>query len=239
MKYDTRMKVRFVHVSDTHGDFPHLGLGDIVVHSGDLMPNRNDDVDPFKFGSRYGKPEREVDFQERWIDANATKIKGWIGQRPFIYCPGNHDYYDPAPRLKAEGVQVVNLGVSKLEQYDGIPFYGFPFCTSGVHPWNYATGPNDMAREIERMRADLAQEREVILVAHCPPGGILDLSNRGARYGNPALTEFLSKGGIDVRAVLCGHVHADHAIWIDPYTHLLVSNAATTVHYIEMQFDWD
>lgn len=233
------MKIRFVHVSDSHGNFPPLGTGDVVVHSGDLMPNRHDDADPFKPGTQWGKPEREMSFQERWIDANARRIKDWVGGRPFFFCPGNHDFYDPTARLVAEGVHIRHLGVKHIDYYDGVPLFGFPFCPSNVHPWNYATDPAGMEQEIARMRAILVNEREIILVAHCPPGGILDKSRSGTRYGNPALTDFLDHGGMDVKAVFCGHVHEDHAIWLDPDSHLLISNAATVVNHVEMQFSYD
>ncbi len=202
------------------------------------MPNRHDDDDSFKPGSMYGKPDREESFQQRWIDDNILRIKNWLGGRPLIYCPGNHDYYDPTHRLRAEGIDFVNLGVQRLYEYDeSVCFFGFPFCPSTVIPWNYATGGDAMQQEIDRMRAILAMKKNVILVAHAPPNGILDVARSGASWGNPALTSFLQYGGMDIKAVLCGHVHPSNGIFFDNDAPLIVSNAATTVHNLSFDFE--
>lgn len=231
------MKLRFFHTSDTHGEFPPIeGHADFVVHSGDWFPNRHDNADPWKPGNRAGKPHHEHAFQAAWVDKHASRIKVWVGSRRIIYCPGNHDYYDPTDRLKAEGVEVINLGVKRIWYQDGIPFIGFPYCPANVHPWNYALETAEMEREIGRMEIILAGEgaKEIVIVAHCPPAGILDKSH-GTHYGNPQLTEFLAKTDLDIRALLCGHVHYDNAVTLSGS--VLVSNAATVVHNIEMTFE--
>lgn len=234
--YPSGVRLRVIHVSDTHGRLPHLGYrGDVVVHSGDFMPNRHDTDPPDGAESRYGTPDREETFQKEWIDRQAKALKAWIGDRLFFFCPGNHDYYDPTARLQAEGVQIINLGETGVEHYQGVPFYGFPYCPSNVHPWTNALGRTDMEKEIERMKKDLRKEKDIILVAHCPPGGVLDKNRQGALNGNPCLTDFINYSGVELKAVLCGHVHADHGILVD--FGLVISNAATTVHNFVFDFD--
>ncbi len=232
------MQLRVVHVSDTHGRLPLLsGRADVVVHSGDWAPNRHDEDDPHKDGTLYAKPDREEEFQAEWFDKSAKDIAEWLNGRPLIYCPGNHCFHDPTARLRAEGIDFVNLGVQRLYEYtENIPFFGFPFCPQDVHPWNYALGGEAMAREIERMRAILEDKRQIMLVAHCPPGGILDKGRAGTGYGNTQLASFLSYSSVDVKAVLCGHIHADHGVFFDTDAHLIISNAATAVHNLVFEF---
>lgn len=119
-----------------------------------------------------GKPEREEAFQADWVDRNAGRIKAWLKGLPLIFCPGNHDFYDPTDRLRAEGVTCVNLAKKRLYRFDGIPFIGLPYCPANVHPWNYAVGDEEMAKEVGRMGVILAAEgvQEAVVVAHCPGG---------------------------------------------------------------------
>jgi Icc-related predicted phosphoesterase len=230
------MKLRLSHVSDTHGHLPFLkGRTDIVVHSGDFMPNRFDDAepDPVTKQSLRGVPYEEEAFQTEWIDQHATAIKQWLGGRAFFFCAGNHDFVDPTPRLRAEGIKAVNL-TSRVHTYDGLSFIGFPWCPYDVRPWNYAIPIRDMQREVDRLKQMISEGGpEVILVAHCPPAGLFDVS-RGTSYGNTALANLLSYGTHDpLLALLCGHIHTDHGVAYEDG--MLVSQAATTVHNLMLR----
>ncbi len=230
------MKQRLFHVSDTHGHFPLLrGRADFVVHSGDFFPNRHNDADPRQPGTLFGRPDREEEFQTEWLNQQAGTIKEWLGGRDLLYCPGNHDYYDPTDRLAQEGVACVNL--SKVRPYyrDGILYYGLPQCPYDVRPWNYSTPVQDMIREVTRMGEILKGEVEVVLVAHCPPAGILDKARTGTHYGNTALTNYLAYESYSIKAVLCGHIHEDHGITLSGG--VLISNAACSVHNLELEFE--
>ena len=202
------------------------------------MPNRHDDADPFKPGTMFGKPDREESYQKDWIDRHATRIKSWLGGRKMIFCPGNHDYHDPTPRLRAEGVDAVTLSQAEpLHMHDGVPFTGFPYCPMGVLPWNYALDANGMNLELEHLSEviEARAAREIMLVAHCPPGGILDKGDLGDRFGNGSLTSWLQYKGHDIKAVLCGHVHPDNGVYVGDW--LVISNAATTVHNLTFEFE--
>lgn len=225
------MKLRLAHVSDTHGRLPLLrGRADIVVHSGDFMPNRFDEMlpDPVSKKSLRGVPYEEEEFQTEWVDRNASALKEWIGGREFLFCAGNHDFIDPTPRMRAEGIKATNI-TSRTHWEVGVPFIGFPWCPYDVRPWNYAITVQDMKRETERLKQMLIEGgAESILVAHCPPAGFFDMS-RGISYGNTSLATLLSFGTQDPPlALLCGHIHADHGMAYEDG--MLISQAATVVH---------
>lgn len=230
------MRVSYLHLSDTHGDFPPLlGRAGIIIHSGDFMPNRHNNEDPFKPGTMFGKPDNEVEFQRKWVEENATIIKGWFGTRKVLYCPGNHDFYDPTERLRKEGVDFVNLATERAYKLDGVVYAGFPFCPWDVRPWNYALPIQNMKAAVEGLRKEVEPYPEVVLVAHCPPANILDRARSGTRYGNTTLAIALAYELPQVMAVFCGHVHDDYGVSL--VGDILVSNAATVVHRIELEFE--
>jgi len=229
------VKIRIAHTSDTHGRFPSLrGRADIIIHSGDFMPNRFDEAepDPITKRSPRGTPCEEEPYQTEWIDQNASTIKRWIDGRTFLFCAGNHDFIDPTPRLRAEGIDAVDL-TSRTHWRDGVPFIGFPWCPYDVRPWNYAIPTLDMQREAQRLGQMLVEGgSETILVAHCPPAGHFDVA-RGTSYGNTALANLLSYGTQDPPlALLCGHIHEDHGVAYEDG--MLISQAATVVHHLQI-----
>jgi predicted phosphodiesterase len=55
--------VKILHISDTHGRMPELrGEHDVIVHSGDMLPNRS-----------FGISAIEETFQRYWVEEHARE----------------------------------------------------------------------------------------------------------------------------------------------------------------------
>jgi Icc-related predicted phosphoesterase len=203
-----------LHVSDTHGDFPKLGPADVIVHSGDLLPN-------FSRG-RPGEARKQCD----WLEANANRFARWIGNRAFLYCAGNHDFLPPAHMadiLAMAGVRIENI-TDNVVSVDGVAFCGFPWCPPITGEWKYETTEQDISDRLhdERRAFD-------VFVSHCPPAGILDLGHHIDSIGSTALAAWANGSGRP-NIWLFGHAHESSGIAI--HAGCLYSNAALTQHRI-------
>jgi Icc-related predicted phosphoesterase len=200
------------HVSDTHGQFPQCNRDDsiILVHSGDFLPNIS-----------RGIVEAEQEFQTEWVEKNIQQISDWIGNRIFVFCRGNHDFIDPTAMLIAAGIKAVGITCA-AQTVCGLKFYGFPFIPFIVGEWMFETYKNAMSDRVSEIPNDLD-----ILVAHCPPYGIL------SEEGNTSLITWLDYVvEKKPKMLLCGHFHANHGLYV--YDGMLISNAATVVHHIQL-----
>jgi len=212
--------VRILHVSDTHGLLPELDTRtDIIVHSGDLLPNFS-----------RGGPD-EACRQMEWIHENALRLRAWIGTRPFLFIHGNHDFSTgTAELLVGAGVDAVCLDdVVHTEQH--VRFYGVPWTKYFTGEWNRELHPPEMRTVVDRIPA------VDVLVAHGPPLGILDVNAQGERCGCPTMRNALDYATIPMPvAYLCGHIHESHGILARAFgAHPVVfSNAATTQHILEI-----
>ncbi len=213
--------MKVLHVSDTHGGMPALAAdGDVVVHSGDLLPNRT-----------YGIRPVEETFQAAWLTANATRLRAWLGSRPFLFCPGNHDYVDPVPALRAAGVDAHSLAERTLE-IGGVRFYGFPW-TAEFCGWNWMCGPREM-RERLAPAVDLLDRGEIdVFVGHGPMFGVLDRNADGERCGSKVVRDAMQIVRQPPRLFMHGHIHEAAGVqgWSRGMT---VSNAATTQRVLEI-----
>jgi len=207
--------VRILHISDTHGEMSMLrGQFDLVVHSGDLQPNRTR-------GS-----VTEGAFQEHWVRSNATRLRHWLGDTPFLFCPGNHDFFDPQEIARDVGIDWTTLG-NKAHEVEGLRFVGLPYVPFFRGEWNYETCSIELMRKTYRL---LESTKPDVLVAHCPPHGILD-DTHGTHIGNRALTEWL-KTRSTLKAILCGHCHESAAL--ETFQGCTVSNAARMQRIIKL-----
>lgn len=191
---------------------PLLPTGDVIVHSGDLMPNRS-------FGIR----SIEETWQPHWVAENLGRLAAWIGARPFLYTPGNHDYIDPTVALRAAGVDAhLLIGFAEV---NGVGFYGHPW-TPEFCGWNWMCGAVEMAERLAWFREMNDQGAIDVLVSHGPMYGVLDRNARGHRCGCPVLKKTLQEARHLPKAMLCGHLHEanGHVMWNGMH----VSNAATT-----------
>lgn len=229
---------KIVHISDNHSQYVGLKGCDVVVHSGDFLPN----------ASR-GRLDIEIPFQTEWIRKNQSSLQAWLRGKKFIFCGGNHDFIDPVPLLVEMGIDAVNITDAHYEHL-GVRYYGFPYIPVLDREWNYERDISEMSREMRRLKDELEKGVDV-LVCHCPPHGILDSnfyvpigSNRedcvsyGDRCGNTLLTNLLVYDLPHLpyhnrpRYLLCGHIHENHGS--TEVFGVSVSNAATTAHVIDI-----
>jgi Icc-related predicted phosphoesterase len=229
-----REVVRIAHVSDTHGNFPELGSASVVVHSGDLLPNAplEREWSQLLMGIDAVTERR---FQEHWVRRKIHKFMGWLRGRTFIFCAGNHDYFDPVPFLQRVGIDAHNI-TNAHATVNGYTFYGFPYVPVDCHPWNYAIPDAEMAKNFDGL-ASLWEEQSGfdVLVTHCPPAGIMDrCPKQGKRFGNGPLNDFFAYKVTKLpKMLLCGHIHGDNAVTFEMGT--LISQAATRVHQLELR----
>lgn len=228
-----------IHISDNHSTFPTLPPEiQVVVSSGDFLPNKT-----------RGIREIEERFQTQWVIENIPKFKTWLGDRRFLFCSGNHDFIDPCPILRKEGINATNITLSKRE-HNGVSFYGFPYIPWIGGEWNYECHSNDMYLYVQKLKEVLLQGVDV-LVAHCPPYGILDadfvirdgphsivVPKWTEHCGNLHLTNLLSYQMDEIpehlrpKYLLTGHMH-QHYGWSEMFG-ITISQAATQVHTLEI-----
>jgi Icc-related predicted phosphoesterase len=229
-----------VHISDTHSTFPKLpGTDEIVVCSGDFFPN-----------STRGIREIEENYQTQWLIENLPTFKKWIGNRKFLFCSGNHDFIDPCRILQQEGIRAVNI-TNTWREHNGISFYGFPYIPWIAGEWNYECHVPEMQRNVAKLKEVIATKGVDVLVAHCPPYGILDadfvikddnniiVPKWAEHCGNRSLTNLLSYEMEEIprelrpRYLLCGHMHG-HYGRINTLG-VTISQAATRTHVVEIE----
>lgn len=229
------------HVSDSHSFLvPIPEEAEVVCHSGDLLPNLTRDF----YGDR-AKIETEQNYQRAWIRRNAKRLQNWIGSRKFIFSSGNHDYIDPTIIMREIGIDAKCIDLERYT-YKGIVFYGFPFVPFMDGEWNLECEGDEMARHIRRLRDELQREPRIdVLLAHCPPNGILDcrivVRNQGEitfvdqHEGNKQLTGLLSyiEEWSLPQVLLCGHLHPHYGV-VEEFG-LTVSNAATKANLLEVK----
>ena len=223
-------KMRALHVSDTHGQLPRLyGRFDVVIHTGDLFPNSHHVMQ--------GNRVAEALFQHQWLQDELASFKKWLGGHPFYYVPGNHDFLASAlmeQELAAEGIKVHDL-TDKLLTFEGVNFYGFPYVPAINGMWNYEREIPEMQVEADKMVEELNKTYVDVLVCHAPLYKCLDLSMSNQLLGSTVISDALDyKVSKDMQPThyLCGHIHEAHGVTIR--NGMLVSNAATTQHIIEV-----
>lgn len=223
--------MRLMHISDTHGGFPKLHKPfDIIVHSGDFFPNSH---------ALYnnGDKKAEAVFQSEWLCLNINNMKKWLQDSPFLFILGNHDFINPVIMenlLKSEGINAINL-TEKVVTHEGVNFYGFPYIPYISGDWNYECQIPEMQVEVNKMVAQLNEKYIDVLVCHAPIYGTLDLT-----WGNEAVGSTVIAEALDYKIskemmpsyYLHGHIHENSGIMLRG--NLLVSNAATTQHIIEL-----
>lgn len=208
--------VKILHISDTHGGMPALPAEDFdaIVHSGDLLPNRS-----------FGIATVERTFQPYWVEDNAKRFKAWLGDRPFLFTPGNHDYIDPTPLLRDAGVDA-HLLCNGLLDVDGVSFYGHPW-TPEFCGWNWMCGPTAMRQHLAPAIELMEQGGIDVFVSHGPIHGVLDRNSSGERCGSRVVRDVLQLVRHPPRLFLCGHIH--EAAGVQGWSRgMVVSNAATT-----------
>lgn len=209
--------MRILHLSDTHGGLPKLRTdADVVVHSGDFLPNR----------SRIATIEYA--FQPLWVEDNAKRLRDWLGERPLLVCSGNHDFCSPARLLQAVGIQAIDLDDKRVE-HDGFIFHGFPYVPEFTSEWMHECDDEELTARTEGI--DL--KGVDVLVAHSPIFKLLDKNREGGHCGSVPMRNFLKKSTHVPRWYMHGHIHESHGStrWVRKID---VSNAATTQRVVEL-----
>lgn len=214
--------MKICHVSDNHSVFyPLIGKWDVILHSGDLLPNN--------------KPKtksQEPLFQRDWIRDNSENFKRWIGDKPFIFSSGNHDYTDPCSELIDIGINAINID-NKIIEFNGYKFTGFPYL-GYIGLWNWELKEQDMKIKVDMLVNTINKNNIDILVSHCPPFGLLDENDVGEYIGNVPLRNAIDREIKKLPKLLCvGHNHNDGGKKIK-YKNMLVSNAATIYNIIDI-----
>jgi len=223
--------MRILHISDTHGSFvPLYGSFDIVVHSGDFFPDPPGNP-PYK--------DQVGLWQLDWLKDNMLFFKEWVQNHPFLFSLGNHDHADPFEMEKLlidNGIKAICLH-DKINSFDNINFYGFPYVPYINGSFAYEREVPEMSVEVESMLKKIKSSYVDILVCHAPPYQILDLSYDQRHLGNSVmsnalLSKKLSPDNNGPTYYLCGHIH--HSRGLSMINNMLFSNAAVFQQIIEV-----
>ncbi len=228
------MSQTIFHFSDSHGRVPNVPDSiafDVVVCSGDLGPDRYPKKEErLRLNLPYAMPASPAR-QEAWFKTQLDKFRALVRGKPFLFVPGNHDFYDPVPMLREAGIDAHNL-TDDIVTVGGLRFYGFPYVPWCGGAWNYELTPQGMAMKVAEVVCALEDGMFDVLVAHCPPYKMLDRAKNGQDCGNP----FMLKALTDLpenklpKAYLCGHVHQSSGD--GQFRGMYVSNAATKMRLI-------
>lgn len=184
--------LRIVCISDTHGFHRELDIppGDILIHSGDLLPDDNQ--------------------AEALADLN-----DWFGSLPFkhrVVIAGNHDLIfesKPAQARKqlTNAVYLENSGVDLA----GLKFWGCPVVP--IEKWMaFAVDPGVASRKYW----DRVPEGTDVLITHGPPFHILDKEGPDAVHrGCAEITRTLLR--VKPRLHVFGHVHGGYGKEAGPH----------------------
>ncbi|MDR1738345.1 MAG: metallophosphatase domain-containing protein [Candidatus Symbiothrix sp.] len=187
---------KLLFLSDTHTQhrqLQNLPEADIVVFGGDIE------------GRNFRRSNEEAEH-------NVLDFVDWfcgLNYRHKIFIAGNHDLYF-ADKTVGEVVQLLPENVHYLCD-SGVEICGIKFWGSPVSPvfHNYWAFTETRGKEIARHWALIPKDTDV-LITHCPPFGILDLTENGEHIGCVDLLKTVQE--IKSRYHLFGHVHESYGI---------------------------
>jgi Icc-related predicted phosphoesterase len=207
--------MKILHMSDTHGRLPvPEGDFDVIVHSGDFLPNAS-----------YGVRPIEHAFQTRWIEENAPKLSAHYWTKPLLVTPGNHDFIDVTPALRDVGIDARLLCNGTLE-VDGVTFWGHPW-TPTFYDWNWMCSRREMCGHLLDPEVLMNTVGIDVFVSHGPMYGVLDRNQDGERCGCHDLRFVMQEVRHPPKALLHGHIHESAGV-VGWSRGMIVSNAATT-----------
>lgn len=174
--------MRLVCISDTHGLeslLPPLPEGDVLVVAGDFTGN----------GS-----SQDIRFFSQWLKKQTFKHK--------VVIAGNHDTlfeYDPftARAMLKNCTYLEDSGVT----IKGIHFYGTPWQPVFMD-WAFNLPKGESLQE----KWDMIPQNTDVLITHCPPFGILDISHfSNTHAGDEDLLQ--REKDIKPKVHIFGHIH--------------------------------
>lgn len=176
--------MRIVLTSDTHGKFPDLPPGDVLIHAGDLTET-----------GKY----LQVHTAGEWLQS--------LDYKSIILVPGNHDFLFQEEEKKARRLLGrVHVLIDQELTHEGFKFYGSPW-QPFFFDWAFNVKSYEERVEIwKKIPIDTK-----VLITHCPPFGILDRSVRGNSVGDEALAKRLSQLS-ELKLHVFGHIHWSYGL---------------------------
>ncbi|MEO0603372.1 MAG: metallophosphoesterase [Myxococcota bacterium] len=217
--------MRILHSSDLHGRYKRLFAVtepfDVWVDTGDFIPNRGR-VPRTAYTIDPGEERR---YQVRWFAMKRLpgRIAAWLGGRPAVVMPGNHDFVNLAMILQRAGVDVRQPEPDGID-HAGLRWAGFREIPAMSGEWPGET--HDFTDLLERV----VRATPGVLITHAPPEGVLDGVHD---YGIPGLGDLLRRRMPDTHTHLFGHEH-DHGGQHARVAHVDCYNGAETVRIIEI-----
>jgi Icc-related predicted phosphoesterase len=216
--------VRLAHLSDTHG-LPRKGIPDdceIVVHTGDLCPNRT-----------RGVVHVEVPYQTSWLQTTAPQWERWLDGRHMVMVTGNHDFVDVAAVLAENGLSVHSAAKLPVE-LGGLVFHGHGLVPPITGEWAGETPEGGLIEATARV---LEHEPDVLLL-HCPLKGYLDAPfvgsfGHGVHIGSSGIRDAIRYSTWKPQVILHGHCHEQGGRQ-DLFDGIPVHNSATTLRVIDL-----
>jgi Icc-related predicted phosphoesterase len=230
--------MRIVHASDWHGQWYPLQKADLYIITGDMYPN-----DPIVMNyTRQIIVEREIAFQNRWVDRmlknhepEGFKKKFFKNpDAPVVTCGGNHDFIGFSRLFEGTEHYEIEFGI---EWYNvlGLKIGGSRGINYICGEWNDEMHDPDLDEKFGYLNGDLD-----IVVSHAPPLGIRD-GFFGEHYGVRALNTYINRcqyeEGWRLPKLFCfGHVHNQHGIEYKDCggEKVIFSNAATRHQVIDL-----
>jgi Icc-related predicted phosphoesterase len=171
-------------ISDTHGHYPKLEGGDLLIVAGDLTA-------------------RDLESEHALFDY-------WINEQPYkkkIVIAGNHDNVLAEERLKFQFCEYL---CDSGTEFDGLKIWGSPWSLwfKGINPECKAfTGSeNDLKKKFDLIPDDID-----ILITHSPPYGILDWNYEDKNCGSKSLLA-KSRSLPKLKLMVFGHIHEAYSI---------------------------
>lgn len=174
--------MKFVAISDTHGQHDKLDLpdGDVVLHAGDI--------------SKRGTEQQVREFLS-WFSALKYQYK--------IFIAGNHDFF--LEKLQEETLrEIIPSNVIYLQD-SGVEINGIKIWGSPVQPWFHDWAFNRQRGPDIRKHWDLIPDDTDILLTHGPIKGVLDRTVYGQEVGCADLLDAVRR--IEPPFHICGHIH--------------------------------
>ncbi|KAJ6515426.1 Metallo-dependent phosphatase-like protein [Mycena sanguinolenta] len=209
---------RFVLISDSHGRTFPVPDGDVLLHSGDLT--RSGTLSDLRqiMAWLYALPHpikiiiggnRDFPLDRQWYDVNWPQT-GRHGNEPTWEPPESIFELLTGPNAVAANIVYLQDQVHKFRTRPG----GREWSVYGS-PRSPDVGPPVRAFAYQDSEAEAlvaAFPSTDILLTHCPPHDILDLTNRADRAGCPALAARLP--ALRPRLHVFGHIHEAHGAYV-------------------------
>ena len=174
-----------VCTADLHEHLVDIPPCDLLLIAGDVSYGFNEDL-----AAMHAFVERDF---KRWLET--------VPAKEIVLVAGNHDKSIEAWGMP-DGLRCHYLQDAGIELF-GLSIWGTPW-----QPWfgDWAfNAPREDGEAFLASKFDAIPEGTDVVVAHGPPLGCGDLTNRGRRVGSSALTAALER--VKPRLTVCGHIH--------------------------------